>query len=906
VNDFTSRLVPVSQGEETPSFISRLVPANKQPPEESGDGVRKQIAKELQFPLGVAKFYTQPANIASAAQVGASYDALRDLKESDWINLLSNPEHPELDLPYAMDRVNELNAKYFPTQNKAEELVEEATGIPLQPKSDTDRGLRQFAFGSRVAGPVGGAVAASAYFIAKGAGASDEDATAISDLSSVAPSFYRFLTNFVKNTYNPVLKGQILPPLARGQNPKQIPFKPTIEVSPTKTPQVPNQPTPPVVQLPQAIQGGKTNITSIPRPRGQPPSVPAANIEPQPKFSSTYDMGKAVQQRVNKDVRQAALESESPEQIDLSGPLGPRPEALPKANKPLTKIEKRDPTGQNLQHWLMRDVVKPIITKEKPTLEQDVLNQISPDRYDNESIGGRQVNQQVAKIDDLVYDQISPAYQLANDLTKDISGNVPDLNKHFREVINDLSGKTLSGPSAKRLSFAQDMVSRLAKLDNKSRVIGHVPISVPKLIGQSQELNRMIKFDFAHGEATKVFLQDQKAIDAAIEKLTGQDPEAYRAWKNAKATRQYWASIFDNDYINPWRDLENRNYISLYRSAFNPDKFNELKRVLELTPQGEQALARIKVDLLKHHVGDYLEHPEKIFTPKGTQAFRELRSVFTPKEVQNIRTTAKRHMEAARHRPITFRANKPVPVTKVPYTTKTKEKHPLAEMGPEKIGKLARTQEGLDTLEEVLRKNPLDRKLLHNIKEETALDILSKGKIQPHDKSKSIKEALNDKDTLAVLNRLLGPVRVNQLRTIVDQSDKIEVFLNRLAEDRAKAAKEALALNKMHAKGRAAAAKADRKRQLKQEKEALAALADGDKISNASKNLATVFKFVVKPIKSTQSLLLKLFSAKNIEKFFHVSEKMKGLPKGKISEETIRQIAKDLGKDLNDVIDLLQ
>lgn len=96
------------------------------------EGLGKNITrKALQFPLGYLKKYTWPA------------DAIKSLSDLSSKQVLGEmiSEDPEIDREAAEKGRKEASG-YFPTQDLAEETIEKHTGIPLRPKSRTDRFIR--------------------------------------------------------------------------------------------------------------------------------------------------------------------------------------------------------------------------------------------------------------------------------------------------------------------------------------------------------------------------------------------------------------------------------------------------------------------------------------------------------------------------------------------------------------------------------------------------------------------------------------------------------------------------------------------------------------------------------------------------------------------------------------------
>lgn len=132
---------------------SRYTFEGYQAPEEESTG--KSIARAaIQAPLGYAQKFTFPADLASLAAQGATREALGESEAMQDARAL----YPENNFPAPLTEEQKQGhlqdlSQNFPTQTNIERMVEEKTGLPLQPKNEIQKSLR---LGGEAAGFRGG------------------------------------------------------------------------------------------------------------------------------------------------------------------------------------------------------------------------------------------------------------------------------------------------------------------------------------------------------------------------------------------------------------------------------------------------------------------------------------------------------------------------------------------------------------------------------------------------------------------------------------------------------------------------------------------------------------------------------------------------------------------------------
>ena len=111
------------------------------------------------------------------------------------------------------------------------------------------------------------------------------------------------------------------------------------------------------------------------------------------------------------------------------------------------------------------------------------------------------------------------------------------------------------------------------------------------------------------------------------------------------------------------------------------------------------------------------------------------------------------------------------------YAERNKSRLELEGKLPEQIDAKLNTLSGIREIRNELSKTTEGKELWDNIAKEKAADIITNGKIAPSDEAMPIQKMLTDKDTLRLLNELMGPEWTNNLKNIVEEQAKLQEAL---------------------------------------------------------------------------------------------------------------------------------
>lgn len=702
----------------------------------------------VQFPLGIAQKYSWPFDLLTTAEGAHGIQELQELQERlpELKKKFPNANWPdEIDAEKFLE-ANRHASEFNPiSQFGIEGIIENATGLPLRPKNELQEDLR-------LAGMAGGL--GSGSLLAK--------------VGSSAAAFV--IKKGLRNTNLPEGIQDIIALIVSGlrMNPKDAlhytkklvdDFKKIGEKPPGSPPDFPPSAPPPPPGSSGSDGGGSGSPTSgVPPPPSIAPQlerqIPPPGAEGAPPFESNFDVGKSIKENLG-----LPKPEESSQNIYAAKILEPKERA-----KPLTP-ERVKVIGDELG-------LRPSQPKPKD-LEGEIGNLFSPRRYYNTTEGGALIKREISALDEAAYENVNKLYAES----REANAGIEDIHT---QLVHDLLPRlerleaipSPSGPQNELIKSIKAIFNDIATI-SEGKITGYKPVNNQILIDQIQSLRQKIDYDFAHGDTRNIFkpvINDlQKSVRAAAER---NNPEALEAFDKARTAYREWAEKFDNDYIRPFRDRSNKDFSKSFKGSLNPDEFNQISPILKMSENGKMLEAALKRELVNSKLEEFLKNPKKATGDAFNKALRELEAVISPQEANEVRRAIARDLGKSRIK------------AKEHVKPKAKEaKHPLEGKSEEQIAKMLDSISGIGELEKLLSGSKEGRQLLQELKDFKAADILYKGKLNAPDTSKSIVEILRDRESVAMLKRLLGNERFDKLKTVVDNAAKLEEFFDRLTQE---------------------------------------------------------------------------------------------------------------------------
>lgn len=425
---------------------------------------------------------------------------------------------------------------------------------------------------------------------------------------------------------------------------------------------------------------------------------------------------------------------------------------------------------------------------------------ISRTRSPNSTAGGNELRDVINNQSEQLYEHTNQLYDRSKQLNSEEMNIRPDLSNRLERIIEELGN--IPEPSSVQKDIIKTAEAVLSEIG--TRETGYRPISNQALISQIQSINQKTKHDYVQGDPKNIYRPLVNALDEAVLATSANNPEAVEAFNAARSSYADWASRFKNDYIMPWRNPENRSVSALYNGIQSPDELAVLRDILEDTPEGNDIYNKARRSLIENKFSPYFTNPGKIDDLGYYKLMEEISPITTNQErvrldrviraeaeAQNKNEErAKKHKEEVKeqekHLSDFEKQKKDYEKSLLEYQKEAasqKATNPLEGKSPEQVSKMADSISGLEELEKIFNKTPKGRRLLKDIKEYKASQLISNGKLKPEEDVKNLVKLLNDKEKRAYLIKTLGPERVNELESIVKNIDQIQSFLKEVEKE---------------------------------------------------------------------------------------------------------------------------
>lgn len=440
-----------------------------------------------------------------------------------------------------------------------------------------------------------------------------------------------------------------------------------------------------------------------------------------------------------------------------------------------------------------------------PTVEQNpsVRNQVgsifSPNEIQNESLAG-QTNVNAIRANDAVdYQDVREAYTISDRLSETVQAEHPDLALEMTRLIDELNQiPELSPPRKQLLTIAQKIRDRIAVFNEEGIMTGFKPVSNKILQDQAKELRYFMDFNFEHGNTRGIFSPLVNTIEDAAELAanTTNNQAAYEASRNSRRLYRQWAEDYDNDYIRPFRDVKNRDYIKLFNETTNPDTYPIVDNILSRSNAGQQISASNKRALIDKTFKKFFDNPRKVNPEELNDAFKKVRGVITPGEEKSIRESfnegrrtpvikgKKTELPEAPKEPKLkevpgakiplfkekLKTEPPIEQVKIPLKPKVKVSDSMRasakimKITPEQAMKKADTPTGMKEL-----KDHLPEKLFKKVGQDKVKDIIYQGKIKHKFTGKELYDIINEGENYEMLSEILGEEVTAELHVSAEQ-----------------------------------------------------------------------------------------------------------------------------------------
>lgn len=413
--------------------------------------------------------------------------------------------------------------------------------------------------------------------------------------------------------------------------------------------------------------------------------------------------------------------------------------------------------------------LRPVPQRTNPDLADQVGNVFSQNRFYNTTQGGHAFRNEIMAVDQNVYRGVNELYRVSRELNSQINEIHPNLVGRLQNRVRELQAIPEPSDVQRRLLRAsENILERIATIGENGEVTGYLPINNQVLIDQVQSLRQIIDYDFAHGNTKNIFrplineLQDS-ALNAAQSSGT---PEAANAINEARNAYRMWVEAFDNDYVRPFRDASNQDYSKLFKSALDFDEHNMLRRILNTTPRGQELINGSTREIVEKNLGKYFADPRAVNPREFDRALRELESVITPDQAQQIRDLFR---QAAR-RP-NFRGAQQIsqPTNEDVIAAKYVDKK------PEDVQRMMNSRSGIKQLRDDFKGSDQKRNLFDTLSKQKMRSILREGNIEKDFTGDDLYKFLNKENNYEIFSEILGEKETEALRQSAKEIGKAQV-----------------------------------------------------------------------------------------------------------------------------------
>lgn len=643
-----------------------------------------------QIPAGLAKVATFPLDLWQMS--GRLHeDEIEDLRR-----IHMREKGTPLDEESLMKAQEQAQAT-VPTQENIEGFIEEKTGLPLTPKTRTERLIRM---SSNIAAFKPGTVGSK--LTGAGTGAAVSQGLVEIGVPEEVADFVAFgvgLAGLPEKVLSKVPKVEL--PSFKSESPKALEAR--------------------------ALAEGRGG--------GPPPDLPPSSFGPAGELQQALEAQEATSQQ--------ALKAKQPK----DPVAGIRPEAASRRAEPLA--EGRVTQGES-------DLgIRP--TPQTPTpsranLKERVSDRVNPNEIYNTTEAGRALKNQIMELDNSAYTNVNELY----DVSRELNSGVNQIHAELADQIIDLTAdiRRIPNPSGVQnqlLRSSEDILNSLIARSEDGTITGYRRISNQTLIDQVQSLRQKVDFDFAHGNPKNIFrplINDIQESVVRVAQQTG-NAEAANALLDANQAYREWTTTYNNDYVNPYRDLSNRDYSKLYKRNTNTDNFNVVRDIIEDTPRGQEIIGATQRDIADKAMKKYTDNPRNIDRTEFNKDLRELESTLNPNQIEGIRDE---FSNAQRRFPRDVRQIKaPESISK-----ELKAMEVFTGKDPESILSEMNTRSGIRRIEERMT-TPKEKKVFEKVKQQKIRDIFREGKVKADYSGEDIQRVLNKTKNYELIEELTSP-----------------------------------------------------------------------------------------------------------------------------------------------------
>ena len=668
------------------------------------------LRSAYQVAAGLAKTLTWPADAILMLTQGDDREMMSQLKEDE--RTLGIP-FDEASFKEGSDQAREQIEKYFPTQENIEKLVEEKTGLPLQPKNKAQKDIRlgAEAFGfspSGIVRKVGGALAAPAISEAlQLTGMSEESANLVGlSIGSAGPEVAKAISKRLKSTN----AGQQLARHFESRTPTGL----------ERTAR-------------DSIYGGDP-------PGGDGSKLPR-DLSIEPPKSTLKNRERAA--NILEEAENAEFSREAQQEKPLSGI---RPSDTARAETDSSSLSGRV-TTRTPEELGVRPTRVPTQPAKDLNLKDSrrVSQLVHPNKIVNKQLAGISYDTIINEISAADYAEVNRLY----DRSRAFNNQIVDIHPELFEILDEqaenirrIPRRARSTVQRKKLGAIDDILGKIAKTDADGQIIEYLGVNSQDLIETQQSLRQLVDFDFAAGKPSGAFKPTIQALSEAVEAsaVSQGNESAVKAIREARAARREWAITFDTDEVNVFRDKSNREYIKNFNKAKDVDTLDHLTPIVERHPNGKELINATRRELVDEKLSQFFDQPRgRGRADDFEDALREIELVITQEQADTLRQEFQTLNSAPEARKIKNLETKAAKTIKV---------------NPDQISSEMKTPTGVKELRTKLSRTPDGKAVFNELADAKLKEIFKSGRIKQSPTGKEIFDILDNQKTFELVAEL--------------------------------------------------------------------------------------------------------------------------------------------------------
>ncbi len=438
---------------------------------------------------------------------------------------------------------------------------------------------------------------------------------------------------------------------------------------------------------------------------------------------------------------------------------------------------------------ITKEIEAPSPTHVPTVLERKIGNQVSKVKFPNRQVASQSIRREIKDISTKEYEKVQDLYKTAKERNAFISEIRPEMINELEDLVYEMSLAEVPSMVEKDI---RTIANKYIQLGGDLR--GIKEISQDKLISQIESNNKKVQHDYLQGTPSNSYRKLNKIFDNAIQLTAETNKGAVDSYNIARTAYRDWAEIFKSNEIIPWRDPGKVNLIKLLKNIENPDQILILEDVLGRTKKGRNLLGGVKRDYVETQMRPFINDPKKVDSIEFNDKIKEVSTVLPAKvrhEIEKDFIDASDRIIEHDRLMATSKANKSAHAGDIQENSRRisdwnkevkKEKSDFPYKTDKSILNEMKTVRGQKRLENNLPKTARGKAMMDEIKDYSAVNLLTQGKINPSDKAESLRAILNDVNKRALLEHTLGKSITNDLRDIVNNVPRISKKISSMKE----------------------------------------------------------------------------------------------------------------------------